>query len=315
MSDLNRREFLCVLGGAGVALNGLGAGVRAAFAQDAGSSLAMSDLRDGLMRIAGAGCNVVGFTGPDGPLLVDSGSPDRAAALKEFAAAEFGAAPVSVLFNTHWHVEHTGGNEALAGPDTRIIAHEHTRLWMSTKFYVEWQDARYSPRPPGALPNQTFFSSDPQPLEIDFGGERVVYGHLPQAHTDGDIYVSFPDRNVIVAGGAVTVGKYPVLDYITGGWVGGLMEATEKLIEMSDDDTLIVPESGPAQQRSDLQMQLEMLGTVRERVEAMALKGQGIDEMIAAEVTKEFDARFGTGAELFISNMYQGLWWNHLRAI
>ena len=247
--------------------------------------------------------------------MVDSGSPESAPHLQRFVMERFSAAPVQVLFNTHWHLEHTGGNEALTHDDITIVAHENTRLWMSTKFYVEWEDRRYSPRPTGACPNKTFVSSDRQPLDIGFGGEKAYYGHLPQAHTDGDIYVAFPDQNVVVAGGAVSVGTYPVLDYITGGWVGGMMDATQTLIDMADEETLIVPQAGPPQRRADLQDQLQMLGAVRERVEAMALKGQGIDDMIAAKVTAEFDDRYSGDVELFISNMYEGLWWNHLRAI
>jgi glyoxylase-like metal-dependent hydrolase (beta-lactamase superfamily II) len=140
-----------------------------------------------------------------------------------------------------------------------------------------------------------------------------VYAQLTQAHTDGDIYVAFPQHNVIVAGGAVTASSYPILDYITGGWLGGMAAATEKLIEMSDADTLIVPDSGPPQRRTDLTAQLKMLETVRERIEAIALQGKGVDDMIAAEITKEFDTRYGGDSALFISNAYEGMWWNRIR--
>jgi glyoxylase-like metal-dependent hydrolase (beta-lactamase superfamily II) len=289
--------------------------LRTTHAQKADEPLAMTELRDGLVQVTGAGGNVVLLAKPDGLLMVDSGSAERAPQLKRLVAERFAAAPVGVLFNTHWHLEHTGGNEVFADAGTTVVAHENTRLWMSTKFYVDWQDRRYAPRPPGAQPNKTFFSSDPQPLDVSFGGERVVYGHLVEAHTDGDIYVSFPERNVIVAGGAVTARTYPVLDYITGGWIGGLMDATQALIKMADANTLIVPDSGPPQRRADLEAQHEMLAAVRTRVEAMALKGQGMDEMILAGLTKEFDARFGQPPDLFIENVYQGLWWNRMRAI
>src|SRR5690606_39636624 len=159
------------------------------------------------------------------------------------------------------------------------------------------------------LPNHTFFSSDPQPIEEVFGGERIVYEHMSGAHTDGDIYVHFPERNVIVAGGAVTVGEYPVPDYITGGWIGGTIDAVSKLIDMSDEETLIVPKAGPARTRADLVAQREMMSTVRERIEEMAHKGMGIDDMVAAEITAEFDSMWGGNAALFVSNSYKGMWW------
>jgi cyclase len=314
MSNGSRRQFMNALGGAGLLAAGFAATPRAARAQTS-HTLAVTVLRGGLNQIAGAGGNVVVSKGPEGLLLVDSGSTERAANLKELLAARFDGARVAVLFNTHWHLEHTGGNDVLIEPGSIIVAHENTRLWMSTKFYVDWQDRRYAPRPPNVRPNKTFFSSDLQPLELTFGSEKVIYGHLLEAHTDGDIYVHFPQRNVIAAGGAVTAGAYPILDYVTGGWIGGLMNATEKLMNMADAETLIVPQSGPVRSRGDLEAQLQMLSTVRERVEAMALKGHGIDEMISAGLTKEFDARFGADARQFIANTYQGLWWNRMRAI
>jgi cyclase len=314
MLNGSRRQFLHALGGVGVLLSGFTA--RAGRAQTTSDEpLAVTALRHGLLQITGAGCNVIALTGPEGLLLVDSGSRERAAELKRLLSAHFSGARVAVLFNTHWHLEHTGGNELLIEPDSAVVAHENTRLWMSTKFYVDWQDRRYPPRPPSARPNKTFFSSDPQPLELTFADEKVIYGHLLEAHTDGDIYVRFPQRNVIAAGGAVTTDAYPTLDYVTGGWIGGLIDATRKLIDMADADTLIIPQAGPAQSRRDLEAQHEMLSTVRERVEAMALKGHGIDEMIDANLTKEFDARFGADATQFIANTYQGLWWNRMRAI
>ncbi len=316
MPNRSRRQFLHALGGAGLVVAGVGAHGRAAHAQTATDQpLTITALRDGLIQVAGAGGNVVVLAGPEGLLLVDSGLPERAADLKQLLASHFAKSRIAVLFNTHWHLEHTGGNDVLIEPSSTVVAHENTRLWMSTKFYVDWQDQRYSPRPQSARPNKTFFSSDSQPLELSFGGERAVYGHLAEAHTDGDIYVHFPARNVIVAGGAVTAGTYPTLDYITGGWIGGLMDATQKLIKMADGATLIVPESGPPRSRADLEAQHEMLATVRQRVEAMGLKGHGIDEMISAGLTAEFDGRFGNDARQFIANTYQGLWWNRMRAI
>jgi len=165
------------------------------------------------------------------------------------------------------------------------------------------------------LPNKTFFSSDPQPLFVDVGKTRVEYGHLSEAHTDGDIYVRFPEYNVIVAGGVVTAARYPMLDYITGGWIGGLADATKKLLAMCDANTLVVPDAGPVQRRADLEAQKEMLETVRQRIEAIALQGRGVQDMITEGVTKEFDARYAGDSKLFISNAYEGLWWSRLRGI
>ncbi len=308
----SRRAFLTAVGGAGALLAGCGCFPRAARADE---KLEVTRLRGGLVQIGGAGGNVVALGGPDGLTLVDSGSAERASDLLAVLAEEFGSVPARVLFNTHWHLDHTGGNDEIVSDGMKVISHENTRLWMSTKFFVDWENKRYLPRAEKALPNTTFFASDPQPQDVAVGNGKMQYAQLLQAHTDGDIYVAFPEHNVIVAGGAVTASTYPVLDYITGGWIGGMVDATRKLIAMADADTLIVPDSGPAQRRADLESQLKMLETVRERIEVIALQGKGVDDMIAAEITKEFDARFKGDSALFIANAYEGMWWNRIRGI
>jgi glyoxylase-like metal-dependent hydrolase (beta-lactamase superfamily II) len=141
------------------------------------------------------------------------------------------------------------------------------------------------------------------------GDEEIEYGHLPEAHTDGDIYVLFKNRNVLVTGGAVTVGSYPVLDYSTGGWIGGLVDATKKLLAITNADTLIVPADGPAQPRSHLDAQLEMLTVVRGRIENLMRKGRSIAEMLDTGVTNDFDAAWGDNRDRFVANIYNGLWW------
>jgi cyclase len=306
----SRREFLrAALGTAAVAGLGANAWVGRAAAQASDGSMSALSLRGGLMQIVGAGSNVLLLPFGGGAAMVDSGAPELAASLVNFVRALLGSVPISLLFNTHWHLSHTGANEVLGQNRAKIIAHENTRLWMSTEYYVDWQDRTYSPRPAAALPTTTFYSSDPQPIAIEIGDERIEYGHLREAHTDGDIYVFFRERNVLAAGGATSAGAYPVLDYATGGWIGGLVDATRKLLELADGDTLIVPGRGPAQRRPHLEQQLDMLMTVRQRVENLMRKGRSAAEMIAAGVTDEFDSAWGDNRERFIENIYNGLWW------
>jgi glyoxylase-like metal-dependent hydrolase (beta-lactamase superfamily II) len=275
--------------------------------------LTASPLRGSLALVSGAGGNIVLQSGADGLLMIDSGAPEHAQDLIKVIAARHGSTPVRVLFNTHWHLDHTGGNEAIIRDGATVIAHENTRLWMSTKFFVDWENKRYLPRPRGAWPTKTFWSHEPQPQELVFNGRKAAYAHLLGAHTDGDIYVAFPDDNVIVAGGALTAREYPILDYSTGGWIGGIVDATKKFIALADSDTLVVPDRGPPQRRADLEAQLTMLETVRERIEVIALEGRGVDDMIAENITKDFDARYGGDSALFIANAYEGMWWNRLR--
>jgi len=303
-----RRRFLATALKAAAASAVSGALLRAAAAQSS-AALAEVPLRDDLTLITGAGSNVVVLRAAGAAALVDSGSPETATELAKLVRGDLGLLSVELLFNTHWHPTHTGGNEALRSGDTDIVAHELTRLWMSTEYYVDWENRTYSPRETAALPTKTFYATDPQPLTARIGGEEIQYGHLPEAHTDGDMYVWFKERNVLVAGGVVTFDTYPVLDYTTGGWIGGLVDATKKLLEITNADTLIVPEHGPAQPRSHLTAQLEMLTVVRERIEDLMRDGRSIAEMLDAGVTKEFDAKWGRNRERFVANIYHGLWW------
>jgi cyclase len=273
------------------------------------AALTATPLRDGLSLVGGAGGNVVLLKAGGAAALVDSGAPEHASALAAFVRTQLGGSTPGTLINTHWHPAATGGNDAFGAAGTKIVAHENTRLWMATEYYVDWEDRTYTPRAAAALPTATFVSTDRQPLAIEIGGEHVEYGHLQEAHTDGDVYVFFRDRNVLVAGGAVAAGAYPVIDYATGGWIGGLVDANTKLLGLANKDTLIVPHDGPAQTRAHLEAQLDMLKTVRGRIENLMRKGKSIAEMLAADVTAGFDDRWGTNRERFVANIYNGLWW------
>jgi cyclase len=307
----SRRSFLrLALGATALSASGLDLGpwVGSAQAQPA-AALTETALRDGLTLIRGAGGNAVLLRGSTDAVLVDSGVAEQATALAALVRERVGAAPVGTLLNTHWHPAHTGGNDVFGALGTKIVAHENTRLWMATEYYVDWQDKTYAPRAATALPTTTFYATDPQPIAIDVGDERIEYGHLREAHTDGDIYVYFRERNVLVAGGAVAAGAYPVIDYATGGWIGGLVDANAKLLELTNASTLIVPHDGPAHPRSHLEAQYDMLKTVRGRIENLMRKGKSIPEMLAADVTAGFDAAWGTNRERFVTNVYNGLWW------
>jgi glyoxylase-like metal-dependent hydrolase (beta-lactamase superfamily II) len=313
----NRRDFLETLlcGGAALSwprcargaqrpepgLTGLASG-----AQRTGSApFAVTRLASHLLLIAGAPGNVVVAAGPGGSVMVNGGDATHSADLLRLVASETGSAPLRTLFNTDWHPEHTGSNELLAGSDSdvAIVAHEHTKQYLGTEIHVDWQERTYKPRPRQAWPTKTFYTKG----TMTVGTEAVEYGHLGQAHTDGDIYVFFRDANVLVVGDVLTVGAYPVADYTTGGWLGGLATATKALIDLSNADTRVVPGAGPVQSRADLQAQFEMLSTLRDRMAKMMRQGLGADEMLAAGVSKEFDARWGN-PNLFVSTAYRGLW-------
>jgi glyoxylase-like metal-dependent hydrolase (beta-lactamase superfamily II) len=303
-----RRDFLnrLAFGAAGFSLARLAKGA-------ASTPLKATKLADNFIEITGAGANILLFTSADGSLMVDGGLAERSPELLKLVADQSAGKPVRVLFNTHWHCECTGSNEALAKTGTKIVSHENTKLWESTDVIVEWQKRTYQPLPKSALPNDTFYALTNAARKMTFGGQPVEYGYLPQAHTDGDIYVYFPGANILMAGDVVSAGSYPILDYSSGGWIGGMSQASKTLLKVVNADTRIIPGTGPGVTRADLEAQSEMLSTVMTTLVKMMKEGMGAKDMLAAAATKQFDAKWGD-PELFVTNAYPGLW-GHVREL
>jgi glyoxylase-like metal-dependent hydrolase (beta-lactamase superfamily II) len=294
--------------------------LKKAQAETVPAPLAVNKLNDTFLLITGAGANVLAVLGPDGVLMVDGGSAEHSPELLKLIAEHSGGKPVQVLFNTCWDTDHTGSNETLGKAGVKIVAHENTKLWLSAEFDSRWRKRIYEPRPKSALPNQTFYSGA---KKTTFGDQPIEYGYLMQAHTDGDIYVYFPGPNILMAGSVAGGNCYPILDYDTGGWIGpgdradarynesvatnGLVGAQRALLKVTNADTRIVPGDGPVMTRADLEAEIEMLATVRDRLIKLIRMGYGPNEMVAAKPTQEFDAKYGN-PEQFIRNAYMGLW-------
>ena len=264
-------------------------------------------LSDNLIHFTGApGDNIVVVTGIDGLVMVNGGREEMSADLLRAVAERTGGKRIRALFNTDWHREHTGSNEAVGKAGAKIIAHENTKQYLGAEIYVDWQNRTYKPLPPQALPNQTFYTSGTMD-DLTGGGERIEYGHLGQAHTDAAIYVFFPGSNVLVAGDALSVGRYPIPDYTTGGWLGGLLAANKTMLGLANAETRIVPGVGPIQTRADLQAQHDMLAAMMDRLPKMMKQGLGPEDIIAAAPTKEYDAKWGN-PDLFVPTAYRSLW-------
>ena len=304
-STQNRRDFLRMLAG-GAATFTL---ARTAFSRAGDLPITAERITENLTLLSGAGGNITVLSNSEGLLLVDGSLPERTADLMKFLDERFKGQRIAAAFNTDWHLEHTGSNEALRKAGAKIIAHENTKLWIGADFVSDWQNKRYKPRPSQAFPTETFYTNG----KMTFGGEPIEYGYMAQAHTDGDIYVFFPKQNVLVAGDVLAVSQYPILDYVTGGWIGGLQNANQALLKIVNAETRIVPGSGPVQTRADLQAQADMCNAMRDRLVKLMRQGMGPQDMIAAAPSKEFDAKWGN-PELFIRNAYRGMW-GHVREL
>jgi cyclase len=299
----DRRAFLTIAASAAAGL----AFTRPAAAKIPENSLTVTQLADNIDLIAGAGCNVVIVRAADGVVMVDGGLPEHSDSLIKLALSRSPGKRVQALVNSNWRLNHTGSNETLGKRGTRIIAHENTKLWMGADFFIEWQNLTHKPRPDYALPNDTFYTSG----KMIFGATPIEYAHLEQASTDGDLYVLFPNENILVVSDLLAVGTYPLVDWSTGGWIGGMAKATKALLDLADEKTRVIPSVGPVQTKADLQAQYDMCSTVNERIGEMFKQGKSVDEVVAAAPTKEFDARWGD-PELFLRLAYKGAW-GHVR--
>ncbi len=265
-------------------------------------------VNDHLVVFAGAGANVVAAHSADAILMVDGGLPERSDGLLDAVYRETRAKSVQTLINTHWHPEQTGSNERIGKAGAKIIGHENTRRWLQYAQTEPGHDRPYGPLPAKARPTDTLVSSINLATErLEFAGEKVEYGYLLQAHTDGDLYVFFRDSNVLVAGGVLSNEGWPVIDYQTGGWIGGLVDGLRSIDGLVNDKTQIVPANGPVMTRADVKAQQQMYATIFDRLGKLLRKGMGPDEALAAAPTKEFDAQWGNPTQ-FTTLAFRSLW-------
>src|SRR6185503_2094753 len=245
--------------------------------------------------------NVVAHTSAGGVVLVDGGSAKSTGALMKMIGELPGGGQLQTLFNTHWHPEQTGLNEALGKAGKTIVAHENTRLWLSTDITWSWNGQRFTRLPKVAQPNKTFYTAG----QLDSG---IRYGYIPDAaHTDGDVYVYFPTQNVLAVGDVVSNQGWPVVDWQTGGWIGGIVGALQRLQTLANEDTRIVPARGPVLGVTELKAHADMYGTIYARLSTLLNKGRGPTEAVAAKPTKEFDDRMGNPDE-FVRRAFESLW-------
>ena len=265
---------------------------------------------DGMVAVLGPNATVLAADSSDGIVMVDGGEAAWSEALLQTVADSFGGKPFRALFNTHWHTEQTGSNETLGEQGAEIIAHENTQLWLGTDVWVRWSDKKFPPLPPTARPKTTFYDAH-DATTFRFGTRRVECGHLLKAHTDGDMWAFFPDENVLAVGGVVSNDGWPIIDWWTGGWFVGMVDAFDTLLGIANERTRIIPGNGPVMSLADLKAQQQMYQTIFDRVQELFTQARATDEVLAAKPTAEFDAKWGN-SDLFLTLAFQSFW-GHLR--
>jgi cyclase len=286
-------------------LRGIASGVAAAalpaswtrVATGAGA-LVSTTVTDRVTLVSGAGGNIIVVSTGDGQVLVDSGAAEHG----EAVLATLGQLPgdgVAAVFNTHWHLDQVGSNEALGESGATIYAHEKTRLRLSTGYYLPGEERYQKPLPIAGLPTQTCYTSG----SARIGAQSIEYGYLIEAHTDGDIYVAFPELNLIAAGD-------PVLDWFGGGWLGGRVDSLALLLELGDDETRFVPSYGPVVGRAEVQAEHDMLLEFFERMVEHVRLGEAAEDMLAAGVLDGLGRTFSDPYRL-LYDTHKGFWAHH----
>ena len=264
-----------------------------------------TELAPGIYMLVGAGGNLGLSVGDDGAFLID----DQFAPLSDkimAAVAELTDAPVEFLANTHWHGDHTGGNEAFGNAGAVIVAHDNVRVRMSTEQLREIFNQAMPPSPDAALPIVTFNDE----LTLHWNGETIHAFHSGPGHTDGDVVLHFQEADIFHMGDNFFNGFYPFIDVDSNGDINGMIATGYRVLAMSNAGTRIIPGHGPLATADDLRDWLQVLRTTRESIQDLIDQGMSADEVVAANPTAEFDETHGGGfmnPENYTRLVYQSL--------
>ncbi|MBL39257.1 MAG: MBL fold metallo-hydrolase [Xanthomonadales bacterium] len=263
-----------------------------AIAQDFSSvEIRTTKVSEGIYALQGAGGNLGLVVGDNGAFLIDDQYAPLTDKIKA-AVAEVTNQPIRFVFNTHWHGDHTGGNENMAEAGALVVAHDNVRKRMSAGQFMEFFEREVPPATEQALPVVTFNDQ----VTFHLGGHTVNAIHVPNAHTDGDAIVRLAEANVIHTGDIVFHGLYPFIDYGSGGSLAGMIGATDRVILLADEDTSVITgHGGPVIDRNQLRAYRDMLATVHGRLEDLIEVGATLEQVLEAEITREFDAQWGQG--------------------
>ena len=274
------------------------------FAATAGG-LAVTRLAAELALIEGAGGNILVLETDAGRVLVDTGAAaSRGAVLATLD--ELSGDAVAAIFNTHWHLDQVGSNETFGERGATIFAHEKTRQRLTAGYYLPAEDRYEPPQPNAALPTETIYSEG----ATSVGGQRIEFGYMILAHTDGDLYVALPDLNVIAVGDVVSEVRDPVFDWFGGGWLGGRVDSLARLLELGDADTRYVPSYGPVIGRAELQAEHDLMLELFERMVEHVRLGETAEDMLTTGVLDGLERTFDDPYRL-LYDMHKGFWAHH----
>lgn len=259
-----------------------------------------AEIRDGLYLFQGAGSNVIVLVDGDDLLLVDGGLQEHGAELYAAIREATGGRRITTLINTHWHPEQVGLNELAGADGATIVAHEQTYVYLSHPVDSSLFEGYFGPLDDAARPNQY----DRGGGRLTFAGRPIEYGDLPAAHTNGDVYVFFPELDVLAAGGVVGSDSWPLLDYRNGGLIGGLVRAHEILAEKVNDETLVIPAQGPVITGAELRRHRDMYRQLFRDFSYLMNRGMGYDDVVKINPLRAYERQFGDPSR-FLDGAYR----------
>lgn len=260
-------------------------------------------LGHGIYMLQGAGGNIGISAGEDGVFMIDDQfSPLTPKILA--AIAEISDKTIKFMINTHWHFDHTGGNENLGNMGVVIIAHDNVYKRLSTDQFIKAFNKQIPASPKAALPVVSFNDQ----VTFHFNGLHIKARHVKNAHTDGDSIIMFKDVNIVHAGDTFFNGFYPFIDAGAGGSIYGMIDATASLLTHVDDKTKIIPGHGPLANKQDLQDYHDMMVQVVKAVKPLTEKGLSLEDATKLNPLKDLNGKWGGGfmkPEAFLGIIYQ----------
>jgi glyoxylase-like metal-dependent hydrolase (beta-lactamase superfamily II) len=256
--------------------------------------ISTTQVQGSIYMLQGSGGNIAVSLGDDGTLMVD----DQYAPLTQkilAAIGRVGGGPVDFVINSHWHYDHSDGNENFGRAGATIVAHENSRARMMSDQIVSLSNRLQEAYDEEGLPKITFYQS----MRFHYNGELIDVVHVGPAHTDGDAFIYFRDTNVIHTGDVFVRYGLPFIDNPNGGSINGMIDATWKIAGLIDDDTVIIPGHGQLSRRDDLLEYREMLVTIRDRIRGMMDEGHSADQIVAMNPAHGY-AEPGPGTERWI---------------
>ena len=263
-------------------------------------------LTDKMAVVDGGGSNVLASSTGEGLVLVDGGAPKSGDQVMAALKGLVPGAKVQTLFDTHHHTDQTGNNEMFSAAGAKIIAHKRTLEWMSSDHWVPAEDRYEIARPKAARPTEMFMTIG----SLKTGGEQIDYGYLTLAHTNGDIYVFFRNSNVLAVGDVASPLRDPALDYLTGAWIGGRVDAMDILLKLANEQTRIVPAYGPIMSKAEFKAERDMMEEVRDRLFKQVREGDGPKDMLEGGVLRGL-ARTWKDPYKFLYDAAKGCWAHH----